>query len=265
MANKQKITCGSCSKPFIITSQLTKVKCPECGVINQLAMEGGTQTSTQNKDAVPHFSIQEASSEARRMLEESTSFWVDIKVPHAEVDSCYKRVYGYDKDGNNEVFVTKAKTFIKAPMNWVLEVYWNGEYDWDNSTVAVIKLIENNGNNRLMLKEHKTTSAATLRNDLVVRSVYEEYSDHIWCYATSEVCPTVVEKGGWRRGHVVFAGLLISAVDGQSCEASYVSCFDFGGWIHVKFIDEEQKKVAMRLSKIKKKAEDDFRKAHPGY
>jgi len=157
--------------------------------------------------------------------------------------------------------VTKAKAIINAPRLVIHNVYWNAEYDWDTSTVSLIKYIEDHGNNRLSLIEHKSTSAATLKNDLVVRSIYEEYADHIWCYRVSEKCPTIPEKGGWRRGHVVLSGFLIREQDNNNnqCEVTFINCFDFGGWIHVKFIDEEQKKVGIRLSRIKKKAEDDYK------
>jgi hypothetical protein len=252
---------------FIITSQnLTKVKCPNCATVNQLVTEGNPAASQQassysgSRDPVPVYSIHDVSRIARGLLDESTSFWVEVTVPHVDgIDSCYKRVYGYDRDRQNEVYVTKAKAYINAPMRVVHNVYWNKELDWDSSTVGMIKYYEDNVNNRLILKEHKTTSAATLRNDLVVRAVYEEYNDHVWYYATSETYPTLPEKGGWRRGHLVLQGCLVTELDNNRCEVSFINCFDFGGWIHVKFIDEEQKKVAGRLSRIKKRAEDDYK------
>jgi len=144
-------------------------------------------------------------------------------------------------------------------MRVVHNVYWNKELDWDSSTCGMIKYIEDNVNNRLILKEHKTTSAATLRNDLVVRAVYEEYNNYVWYYAVSEKCPTIPEKGGWRRGQLVLHGCLVTELDNNRCEVTMINCFDFGGWIHVKFIDEEQKKVGNRLSRMKKRAEDDYK------
>jgi len=161
---------------------------------------------------------------------------------------------------NNEVYVTKAKCHIDVPMNVIHNVYWNWESDWDSSTVAHIKVIEDGGNNRLLMKEHKTTSAATLKNDLVVRQIYEDYGDHIWCYAVSEKCTTVPEKGGYRRGQLVLSGFLIQPEGGDRCEVSFINCFDFGGFIHVKFIDEEQKRVAILLSRIKIKSEEKYAK-----
>jgi phage FluMu protein Com len=261
-AHKQRITCASCEKLFIITTQLTKVKCPNCGAINQLVSDSSTPNTNPiavSKEPVPQYTTEEVSRIAKGLIDEYVTHWNEVLIPHVDnIENCYKKVYGYDRDKQNEVFVTKAKAHINAPMNVVLNVYWNGETDWDSPTVSMIKYIEDHGNNRLILKEHKTTSAATLRNDLVVRSIYEEYADHIWCYAVSEICPTVPEKGGWRRGHLVLSGFLILAQD-HKCEVIFINCFDFGGWIHVKFIDEEQKKVGMRLSRIKKKAEEDYK------
>jgi len=264
MSQKQRITCASCSKYFIITSsQLTKVKCPNCGTINQLVVDEGSVPVSNyglSKDPVPEYTIEQVARIARGHLDEPNSLWVEVAIPHVDnIENCYKRVYGYDRDRSNEVYLTKAKAYINAPKRIVHNVYWNHELDWDSSTTGMVRVIEDYGNNRLLLKEHKTTSAATLRNDLVVRAIYEEYADSFWCYSVSEKCPTIPEKGGWRRGQLVLSGCLITELEPNRCEVDFINCFDFGGFIHVKFIDEEQKKVGIRLSRMKKKAEDDYK------
>jgi len=142
-------------------------------------------------------------------------------------------------------------------MQAIKDVYWNCELEWDVNTVSHIKVVEDNGYNSLVLKEHKTTSAATLKNDVLVRRSYEEYFDEIWCTGVSEKSPNVPERSGWRRAYLIFSGLKIQQIDEKQCEVSFVHCFDFGGWIHVKFVEDEQKRVALRLSRIKKKVEDD--------
>jgi hypothetical protein len=242
-------------------SRVDRVKCPTCGVINELVAPSASPLHyPPPKDPVPQYSIHEVPGVCRRLLDESVSQWIEVRHNSEGIDSCYKKVYGCDKE-KNDVYVTKAKAMVNAPMSAILNVYWNNEHDWDVSTVSLIKIMEDNGNNRIVLKEHKTASAATLRNDVVVRSIYEEYADHIWCYAVSEKYQTLPEKGGWRRGHLVLCGLLIQQVESNLCEVSFVNCFDFGGWIHVKFVEDEQKKVAGRLSRIKKKAEEDYKQS----
>jgi len=144
-------------------------------------------------------------------------------------------------------------------MEAIREVFWNAELDWDMNTVSNIRILEDHGSSRLLLKEHKTTSAATLRNDVVVRSAYEIYHNYIWCYSVSD--KSVPERSGWRRGHLVLSALRIEQIDDKWCEAKFVFCFDFGGWIHVKFMEDEQKRVGQRLGRIKKKVEDDARVA----
>jgi phage FluMu protein Com len=264
-AQKQRITCASCQKYFIITStQVSKVKCPNCGAINQLVVDSSASAPVSNyglsKDPVPEYTVDQVARIARGLLDESLSNWVEVSIPHIDnIENCYKRVYGYDRDRTNEVYVTKAKAYVNAPKRTVQNVYWDHELEWDNSTTGMVKVVEDYGNNRLLLKEHKTTSAATLRNDLVVRAIYEEYPDYFWSYAVSEKCDRIPEKGGWRRGHLVLQGCLITEVEPNRCEVEFINCFDFGGWIHMKFIDEEQKKVGIRLSRMKKRAEDDYK------
>jgi len=238
------------------------VKCPNCGAVNVLE---GTPTVTQSysnvpKEPVPHYTIDEASRMAKGLIEESSSYWVQVTIPHVDdIEYCCKRVYGSDKDRNNEVWVTKAKAFVNAPKNIVHNNYWNHETEWDGSTLGHLKIIEDYGNNRLMLKEHKTFCTTVLRNDLVVRAIYEEYPDQFWCYSASEEVPSVPEKGGWRRGHLVLAGCLITEVEPNRCEVSLINCFDFGGFIQIKYIEEEQKRVGIRISRLKKRAEEDYR------
>jgi len=65
----------------------------------------------------------------------------------------------------------------------------------------------------------------------------------------------------WCRGIVPFGGVLIQAVDAQRCKVSWIWSFDINKKLSVKSKDEEPKKVALRLCKLKKKIEDDFRLA----
>jgi len=254
VATKQRVNCSSCTKLFITTVAVTKVKCPSCGAVNHLDVGPEAKSAVPLVQSVPQYSFHEVSSVAKQLLDESVSLWIEVKVSEG---SCHKKLYCLDKE-KNEVYVTKATTTIDGTMDAILDVYWNWELEWDSSTVALIKILEDNGNNRLTLKEHKTTSAATLKNDVIVRSAYEQYSDHIWSYAVSEKS-TIPERGGWRRAHLILSGFRIQRIEENRCEVTFIHSFDFGGWIHVKFIEEEQKKVALRLSRIKKKVEDDAR------
>jgi len=65
------------------------------------------------------------------------------------------------------------------------------------------------------------------------------------------------------RGYLVLGGFLIEAINRNSCKVSTIWAFD----INKKFLsvkspkDEEPKKTALRLCKLKKKIEDDARLA----
>jgi len=237
---------------------VNKIKCPHCQTINVLSQEENIPRQSYYPPTVPQYTLHEASDIARGLLDESNSLWAEVKVNFDGIRSCHKKVLCIDKE-KNEVFVAKAVANIEGTMEAIKDVYWNEELDWDVTTVSNIKIIEDNWNSRLTLKEHKTTSAATVRNDLVVRSTFDVGQNYIWCYSVSEKTPNIPERTGWRRGHLVLSALRIQKIDENWCEVSYIHCFDFGGWIHVKFVEDEQKRVAQRLARIKKKVEDNSR------
>jgi len=66
---------------------------------------------------------------------------------------------------------------------------------------------------------------------------------------------------GWVRGLVLFGAVLIEAVDATKCKVSWIWSFDINKKLAVKYKDEEPKKVALRLFKLKQKIEGDIKLA----
>jgi len=102
----------------------------------------------------------------------------------------------------------------------------------------------------LIYQQHKTTSAATSKNDLTYRRIKTRQPDGShWVYSVSETTSPET-RANFRRGWVVFGGLLVEVIDNGFCQVSFVWCWDFNGWIHEKFVIEEKKRVPLRLFKI---------------
>jgi len=191
---------------------------------------------------------------AKQQLYENTSDpqngWEQVAVGYERIVSCYSKCYCLDKE-KNEVFVTKAVGRIPADPSLIVDVYWNvnEEQTWNAATILSINIVEDRGNEQLIYQQHKTNSAATSKNDVSYRRIKSRLPDgSFWIYSVSEITNPET-RNPFRRGWVVFGGLLVEPGDG-ACQVSFVWCWDFNGWIHEKFVVEEKKRVALRLSKI---------------
>jgi len=238
-----------------------RVICPHCRNINNLSganTPSGTKPVRPNivLQERPNYTINEASSFARQHLWENTSDqyngWELVSVNCEGVTSCYSKSYCLDKE-KNEVFCTKAVGRIRANSPQVIvDTYWNinQELIWNASTVQQINMIEDLGNEQLVYQQHKTTSAATMRNDVSYRRIKSPEPDgSIWVYSVSEQTSPET-RANFRRGWVVFGGLFVEPGNDGFCQVSLVWCWDYNGWIHEKFVTEEKKRVALRLSKL---------------
>jgi len=138
-----------------------------------------------------------------------------------------------------------------------MDVYWSvdQELTWNASTVQSINVLSEQHHpviQQLVYQTHKTTSAATLKNDaciLRVRDVALGSSSDMWSFSVSQMTDPET-KANFRRGWVVFGAFNVHPIQPNVCEVSLIWCWDFHGWIHEKFVLEEKKKVALRLSKI---------------
>jgi len=138
-----------------------------------------------------------------------------------------------------------------------MDVYWSvdQEFIWNASTVQAINILSEQRHpiiQQLVYQTHKTTSAATLKNDvcyLRVRDAAIGSNSDLWSFSVSQFTEPET-KANFRRGWVVFGAFSVQPIQPNVCEVSLIWCWDFNGWIHEKFVLEEKKKVALRLSKI---------------
>jgi len=94
-----------------------------------------------------------------------------------------------------------------------------------------------------------------MQNDVVFRRAYDKNSDgSIWVYAASEAGPAV--KPPLTRGTVVFGGLLVKPIGNYKTHVTLVWCFDYNKKLQVKYVDEEPKRTALRLCRVKKMIDD---------
>jgi len=144
----------------------------------------------------------------------------------------------------NEVFCTKAVSRIQGDPQSIVDIFWNAneELNWNGSTVQTINILEDRGHDQLIYQQHKTTSAATSKNDVTYRRIKTRQPDGShWVYSVSEMTNPET-RANFRRGWVVFGGFLVEPSDNNGfCQVSSVWCWDFNGWIHEKFVLEEKK------------------------
>lgn len=114
-----------------------------------------------------------------------------------------------------------------------------------------------------------------MQNDVVFRRAYDKNPDgSIWAYAVSEAGGPPA-KPGFTRGTVVFGGML-AVPEGKKygkpgcrrgkenfsdwflfrTRVTIIWCFDYNKKLQVRYNDEEPKRTALRLCKIKKMIED---------
>jgi len=90
-----------------------------------------------------------------------------------------------------------------------------------------------------------------MQNDLVFRRAYDKNPDRsIWVYAASDDKAAV--RPPFTRGSVVFGGVLISPIGNNKSRVTLIWCFDYNKKLQVRYTDEEPKKTALRLCRIKK-------------
>jgi len=144
-----------------------------------------------------------------------------------------------------------------ASINQIFDCYWNpkGEMIWNTASVSDVKILEDKNSEQLVMIQLKKVPTINLQNDLVIRrTVIDQSQRQRWIYCVSE--PNTQAQAPWTRGLVLFGAVLIEAVDSQKCKVSWIWAFDINKKLSVKYKDEEPKKVALRLCKLKKKIEE---------
>jgi hypothetical protein len=203
----------------------------------------------------PHYSLEEASDQAKKALAENYSVdpWEAFAVKNnEEVRSVYNKVHGVTQD-KVPLFVTRATAVLPHSADKLFQTLWDVQLalKWNVSTISSIALLRESGNSQTLYEQHKTLSAASARRDVVYTRAYEKRGDgSYWIYSSSINDPSKPESKEFVRAWIVFSGIEIKPMAGGKAEITSVWCLDFGGWLHVKFIEGEFSNVALRLSRI---------------
>jgi len=214
-----------------------------------------------SKDAIigtPQYTLAEAGEQAKKALSENYGAdpWETFGTKNDDVRAVYNKVFCVSKD-KVPIFVSRASILLNHPADKVFQTIWDTQLElkWNVSTISSIEILENRGTEQVIYQQHKTLSAASARRDIIIERTYVKNSDgSYWITATSHKDDT---KKAVAREHVraklVFSGIQVRPSAGKpACEVSWVWCFDFCGWLHAKFIEQEFNNLALRLSRIGK-------------
>jgi len=204
----------------------------------------------------PHYNLNEAAEQAKKALAENYSVdpWEAFNTKNEDVRAVYNKVFCVSKD-KVPIFVTRATAVLPHSADKIFQTYWDPQLalKWNVSTVSAISVVSQTANSQVLYEQHKTLSAASARRDVVYERAFEKRGDgSYFVYGSSKDESSKPESKDFVRSWIVFAGLEIKPMAGNKCEVNQVWCLDFGGWLHVKFIEGEWGNVALRLSRIAK-------------
>jgi len=205
----------------------------------------------------PKFTLQQASEKAKAALGENygSDPWESYGTKNEDVRSVYNKVFCVSAD-KVPIFITRASAVMPFSAEKVFNTVWdtNLELKWNVSTVSSIQVVQNNGNSQIVYQQHKTLAAASAKRDLLIDRQYEKHGDGTyWVVATSHLDDSLKPQAKeFVRSRIVFSGIQIKPAAADRCELTWIWCFDFCGWIHGKFIEQEFGNVALRISRIQK-------------
>jgi len=204
----------------------------------------------------PSYSLAEASAQARSHMNENygAAPWEAYQTKNEDLRAVYNKVFCISTD-KVPVFVTRTSTVLHHSADKLFQTFWDPtlELKWNVSTVSRMEVVKDSGNTQLVYQEHKTLSAATAKRDVLYDRMYEkDGSGTYWIVASSHKDDSVkpVDKNHV-RAHIVFMGVQIKPIAGKNdSEVTVVWCIDFGGWLHVKFIEQEFTNVSLRVVRL---------------
>jgi len=239
-----------------------KVKCPHCQQLNVFKEEQEQILPHWVEKEIPIYSLDEASSVAEKFLAEDpdrAEGWETLAQNYEGIESAHTKAIAINQ--NKElIYVTKVTGHINGTMDQIFDCYWDprGEMIWNTSSITKIQILEDNNTDQLVLYQLKKNPTVNIQNDIAIRRSYVDSGRQRWIYSVSEKTKPESQPG-FTRGVVPFGGVLIQTIDAQRCKVSWIWSFDINKKLSVRSKDEEPKKVALRLCKLKKKIEDDLR------
>jgi len=151
-----------CSRMFMSSDTVSKVKCPHCNYLNVFREEPEPELPSWVAPEVPIYTLDEASQVAKNYLDEDperTEGWEKVAVTYEGIESAWTKAIAANLT-REFVYCTKVTGYINATINQIFDCYWNpkGEMTWNTASVTAIKVLEDKGAEQQVLIQLKKKS-----------------------------------------------------------------------------------------------------------
>jgi len=203
---------------------------------------------------VPKLTMQEAKALVEDILKEDTTGpgWEVVTTTYEHISALNGRLFCMGDNGN-EVWVGVAESVVvPGRIEEVFNVFWDlqEEMKWNTTSLKTNELIESSGAEQLIYQERKTHASISIPADILYRRTYERWQDFIIVWGKPDVSQKKPPKGGFRRCEIVFFGLQVTKAGEDSCQVAMTSAFHELGNVPSLVIQDELKKISLRVSKI---------------
>jgi len=156
-------------------------------------------------------------------------------------------------DNGNEVWVGVAESqVIPGKIEEVFNVFWDmqDELKWNTTSLKTNELVDQNGNEQVIYQERKTHASISTPADILYRRTFEKWENFIIAWGKPEVHPKKPVRSGFRRCEIVLMGFQVTKVDNNNCQVAMCSSFHELGNVPALVIQDELKKISLRVSKV---------------
>jgi len=252
-----QIECAKCKKTFRGNQLAERIRCPLCNFVNLLNVK---PLDPWVKPEVPKLTLQETRALVESIFNENVSGpgWEPVVTSYEYIASCNARQFCVGDNGN-EVWVGIAESVVvPGKIEETFNVFWSLEEEmkWNTTSLKTNELVESNGTEQVVYQERKTHSSISMQGDILYRRTYEKWEDFIICWGKPEVHSKKPARGGWRRCEIVFLGFQVTKAGEDSCQIAMTSAFHELGNVPGLVIQDELKKISLRVSKVISRAAD---------
>jgi LSD1 subclass zinc finger protein len=263
--NQGQIDCAKCKKPFRGNLLAERIRCPLCHHVNII---NAKQYPSYVLLEVPHPSLPEVKTVVENILKEDVTGdgWEQVGTTYEHISSLNGRHYCVGDNGN-EVWVGVAESVVvPGKIEEIFNVFWDlsEELKWNTTSLKSNTIIEQSGNEQVVYQERKTHASISIPADVLYRRTFEKWDNFIIAWGKPEVSAKKAPKQGFRRCEIVFLGFQVTKVDNDNCQVAMTSAFHELGNVPSLVIQDELKKISLRVSKVITRAQDLRRLASRG-
>jgi len=151
--------CQKCTRNFMASENVAKVKCPHCQFMNVFIGEPELVLPPYVLKEIPIYTNEEASARSLQLLSENpetTEGWELVSVNYEGIDPCYMKPIAINQN-KEYVHATKVSATINAPVKIVFNVYWDlkEEMHWNSATCSKLQILHDDFSNQLILQQQK--------------------------------------------------------------------------------------------------------------